>query len=312
MKQLQILIIFFLSTKLVTAQHSYIPLVNSGKYWFYNTYDGNDIPNQVNSYVIWFNSDSIISGKKYLRVFSSPLKGNHPCQFPPCFTPFTPYEFQGKELLGFITEDTLLKKVYFLPKHQFNENCLLTESELYNFGLNIGDTISECHKTQMGKNWTGSQNFGIIEASELADLYGKERKILNFTAPATNFGMLSLGPMQLIEGVGMNYYEPFSYALNTIFSGFCEGTIEDCNISTSLSVINKNDFWISPNPTPTIVKINGINKIQKIELIDMNGRRLEASQNNNELDLSNLPQGFYIILLTDYTNNRYYKQIVKI
>src|SRR5690606_7937594 len=127
MKHLLFTVIFILNITHSFAQQDYIPFVKPDKYWFYMTSNGADAnPPNVAAYAIWFQGDTIITNENYLKVYSSYLKGTHPCQFPPCFTPNIPYEFTGKNLIGFVTEDTINKLVYFLPKLPASGECIDT------------------------------------------------------------------------------------------------------------------------------------------------------------------------------------------
>jgi hypothetical protein len=301
MKPLSIILLLFTLSYLTKAQNGYIPYVTSDKYWFYDNYDA-DRPIKNSGYSIWFKGDTTIAAKNYMKVFHSDLKGSHPCPLPPCFSPNVPYEFLGKKLIGYVREDVLLKKVYYLPESESNASCSTSEYIIFDFGLKIGDKIPDCLQSHIVRIMKDKENVGSVVASENVLKYGKLRQTQTLVTPIAYPGLAYLGQIQLIEGIGITYYDPFPYNGYPVFSNFCEGSLSNCNIITSAYEINKIDFQITPNPTPDKVKISSINKIQKIELIDMDGKKIKANQIDGEVDLQHLSQGVYIISITDNFN----------
>ncbi len=269
-------------------------------------------PPNVAAYAIWFQGDTIITNENYLKVYKSYLKGTHPCQFPPCFTPNIPYEFTGKDLIGFVTEDTISKLVYYLPKLLSSGECIDTQFELYNFNLNIGDSISSCHLDQMSKNWSGSEDYGAIETSDFEFLFGQNRKVMTFHAPHSNAGLPHLSPMQLIEGIGMTYYDPFSYTPYTTFFDFCESQDNQCAILSNILEVQNNDITIYPNPTNGTIKIIGTERISNVTMLDLNGKAINYTMSNGEINLAGLQNGIYILKISDQENKSIFKKIMKL
>ncbi len=64
-------------------------------------------------------------------------------------------------------------------------------------------------------------------------------------------------------------------------------------------LINENDFIISPNPSMGIFTVKSNNKIQTIEIINLMGEKIYQSTNqqinNSQIDLSNQPNGIYLL-----------------
>ena len=59
-----------------------------------------------------------------------------------------------------------------------------------------------------------------------------------------------------------------------------------------------NGFTLSPNPTSGIVRIEGITAAETM-VCDVLGQLLKTAQNTNEIDLKGLPQGVYLLRVTD-------------
>ena len=87
------------------------------------------------------------------------------------------------------------------------------------------------------------------------------------------------------------------YALNTI------------EYTWGLEENNSDDFIIYPNPTDGVCYLQGSGKIEKLELLSLNGELISTSQ-TNLIDLSDLPSGIYFVrVLTANTNE--IKKVIK-
>ena len=312
MKRFAVFGALFLGINLLQSQQNYIPFVGQNKYWFYMTSNGADgNPHNLAAYSIWFAGDTVISNINYVKVNKSFLKGTNPCPFPPCFTPNLPYEFEeNNNIVGFIREDTIEKLVYYLPNYESIEECTNSEYELYNFNLNIGDSISSCHKKQMSKYYPISNSFGVIETSEIELLFKKNRRVQTFTVPSMKWGLPAFDTVKLIEGVGMTYFDPIYYTNDTKFMDFCEGSLAECNIISKIDFVKNVNLY--PNPTNGIIKLHGMENIMEIYLLDYNGIKRKLHFTNNEIDITDIHQGVYFIEVVDDNYNRQFKKIVKL
>jgi hypothetical protein len=95
----------------------YIPLVETNKTW--STL--NNMPDFQFTYWTKFSDDTIINGTRYNKVIISDTIPS------PAFSP-------NENIVGFVREDTIFKRVYFM-------NAIFQEGLIYDFGANIGDTI---------------------------------------------------------------------------------------------------------------------------------------------------------------------------
>lgn len=77
--------------------------------------------------------------------------------------------------------------------------------------------------------------------------------------------------------------------------------------SNENTVINKSKIY--PNPTNNKVVIESPYQIKSIKLTDINGRRIEAKQENNTIDLSKLANSMYIVQVETDSGLEYHKVI---
>lgn len=66
----------------------------------------------------------------------------------------------------------------------------------------------------------------------------------------------------------------------------------------SVNDVDRNRLMIYPNPTSGIVKIQSEQAVSKIEILDLNGRKLIQNTNTHSIDLSKLPKGVYLMRTT--------------
>ena len=66
--------------------------------------------------------------------------------------------------------------------------------------------------------------------------------------------------------------------------------------------LNKIDFVVYPNPTSSVVRFDGQQRVERVRIVDESGRSvLTQSENFNSLDVSRLSSGTYVIeLLTEF------------
>ncbi|MFY0629734.1 MAG: T9SS type A sorting domain-containing protein [Flavobacteriaceae bacterium] len=56
-----------------------------------------------------------------------------------------------------------------------------------------------------------------------------------------------------------------------------------------------NDYKIYPNPSSNFIKISGAENIKSITLLDLTGKVLKVIENKNEIGISELPRGIYLL-----------------
>ena len=66
--------------------------------------------------------------------------------------------------------------------------------------------------------------------------------------------------------------------------------------------ISQGKVSIYPNPVKDVVKVESTEKIEKVALFSLDGKKL-VEQNHNVLNISNLPKGIYL-LKADFTSGK--------
>ena len=75
---------------------------------------------------------------------------------------------------------------------------------------------------------------------------------------------------------------------------------------------NNANFALYPNPTKGIVNVKGANAVSNIQIFDLSGKKvLETSKLiDNQLDVSSLTSGLYMLRIQDANNNKEVKKLV--
>jgi len=116
----------------------------------------------------------------------------------------------------------------------------------------------------------------------------------------------------LVTSIETKSFSSGAIALNMIRSTEnCYGTNEiRINTRTGINEIEDIEIKIFPNPAQNKITLIHQSKINKIEIIDFNGiTKLKSNEDN--IDISSLPQGLYIIKLTNQEGGVIFKKIVK-
>ncbi|MBC7382757.1 MAG: T9SS type A sorting domain-containing protein [Bacteroidia bacterium] len=294
-----ILIITFALTSIkVHAQQPYkklIPTDNISKVWgfFYGvalgeTFTGSRL----------FPADTNIAGKSYRRY------GNN----------------------GFMREDSISRKVYFLPDDSSQQEFLL-----YDFSLNLNDSFYFNFKTTQTSrysNWYRLDSVYYDTITPFGRYYNylsERRKIFRFKSNYSQYRNL---PIFWVEGLGSNMTPLYSYdcfnrdtskfnSANGCFTSLLcvvEGVdlkfqaYPDCLKILHVSVkeiFSNMNMEMYPNPANELIHLsfkgNAI-KFISYEIKDINGRKIYQSNgifSNDAIDVSSLPNGFYLLYIKD-------------
>ena len=256
-KQLTLLVLVLLSIPCF----SIIKTIEKGKQ--YKVVKPMGLGNSITFYHI-LQCDTTIQNKDYIKLFESDSSGNL------------------LSYLGCLREDTLLEKIYFVPKDSINERVLI------DYNLNVGDSFT----------FSSSSSFvGTVDSIKFINIFGATRKVIYF-GPVLSF----------IEGVGCSFFGLNSNYLNNGLDAF--GYIsslnmlpENCFPLFNQNIIDNQTIEIYPNPTSQNIFIN-LNNIDieklKFSVFDMNGKKVNANfyPFNNQtysFDASKLPIGNYFI-----------------
>jgi hypothetical protein len=222
-------------------------------------------------------------------------------------------------VVGAIRDDTLQKKVYF---HDF-----INEIVLYDFSLNVGDTIFYDEPLDYYKT---------VEDISYININGQERKMLHLLNSLYSFNDY------WIEGIGSVYRYGLLYPLNpdivmdgstpyfgcfrhesTIYfdESVCQG---DCPCTDWLVTIRESinrdkEVTIFPNPTEknlTIDFANSLNQYNSYEIYSCSGRLILSQEifnkNQETINIEFLTKGtYYIKLIAENGNDNTMKFIKK-
>jgi hypothetical protein len=214
---------------------------------------------------------------------------------------------------GAIRSDHPNRKVYFYPANGTEEELL------YDFTLEVGDTV-QGHLY----SWWDSQDTVIAIDSVLVGEEFRKRWFINqwydiylIEGVGSTFGLIEPSPGEVIDAPG--------YAL-LCFRQDGEpqypDPATDCDLITSTPEDNLPQVEITVLPNPTTGKFKVQNEkckvsveVKRIEVVGIDGRLLqtrnpEPETRNPELDISNLPAGFYFINIY-FEDQSIVKKIIK-
>lgn len=209
------------------------------------------------------------------------------------------------ELVSFgIREDTL-GKVY---TRRYGANV---EEILYDFSLELNDTF----------HLAGSVQFDVYNVDSITINSGERRKRIQLKA-----GNYGFGPTW-VEGIGAVYSGPFwidnflfSDASTSLLCFYDDGELlypespMTCFEQSTVSAHNilPADISIYPNPMSDVLHItHEATPLRSISILNSIGVKVYESSYVQELDVSALNMGTYILLLEDDSGNVYSKKIVK-
>ena len=211
---------------------------------------------------------------------------------------------------GAIREDTIARKVYFL------ETGSTTEKLLYDFSLNVGDTVKTCITTLCMPGVVITQIDSVL-------INGNYRKQWTVERP----GCLFNDHGKIIEGIGstMGLLEQMvNFEWWGTLTCFSQDYINMYSIDTTICPLpiplnanylaNKiNNFIIFPNPSKNSITISQTEPtFNKYEIFSLNGKLVAESKitsNLQKVDLTGYAEGMYIVKLIG-TQKVEFKKIV--
>ena len=201
-------------------------------------------------------------------------------------------------LLGAYRNDG--NQVYYC---KWNGSAYDEEVLLYDYDLEEGDFFNDMDEHPMT----------VTSISYITDLNGVQRRKYEFS-----FFGLEDETEYWIEGVGSNkgfvnsgVYTPTDQG--AIFHLLCYHVDDDlifinpeynaCDIDNIDENSVEHGISIYPNPTNGIFRISNVDplSIQKVEVVDMLGRIVASTKNTDEIDVSSLSEGQYIVKIYSET-----------
>lgn len=280
MKKLIFAFLFFNSFSSFSQSNIYHPFPDSNAVWNeeFDYFDYHPTPMSIDYYSLTISGDTTINGTLYHKLIIPYV--NH-YNVPPYFS--SQNVTQGYN--GAIRQDINVKKVFFVAAHDS------VETLLYNFNLNIGDTIPD----SLGCFITVNSIDSILIGSDY-----RKRWIISGTTQ----------PVEIIEGIGgtrglhntwLCYLDGFSTNLNCFQQNgttHFPNSSSVCNlINSGIEVSNRNSLIeVLPNPihTSAIFKTKIIfDQLRIYNSLGICVRNLQIETADLYFDRGSLPNGIY-------------------
>lgn len=227
----------------------------------------------------------------------------------------TTYPNYDSAYYGAMREDIAAKKVFFRGKDWSSELLL------FNFDLKVGDTIKGWYTLDS----LPSSTYFLVKRITMGRYNSNskgDRRIFELEA----FGLPTWATFQsysglLYEGIGFGkglFKSPINsskYKRQFRQSCFYDGVVEtqNCESLTGVEDINNSliGFTLYPNPTNATLTIKGDMRISKLVVYQSNGLKVLESTVTENLDVSSLPQGLYLLEIIDDRGNRQVRKFEK-
>ncbi len=295
-----ITLLLFTFISLAGFGQAYQPLPTSNAMWRENSYGFQC--SCCSDYQYTITGDTVINMLTYHKLqktgvnFLEDVTGN-------C----TSNAYNANQYKGCFRNDSTNKLVYFIDAFTSNETVL------YDFNLSIGDTVPPSPL-----NFNG--NFvNIVTDIDTVFLGGVNRK--RFKLDSCWFEQL-----YYIEGIGSTYgllsptmcpFEGF-YNLqcftNNSLPVYPNSTTSCSSVIANIESVETHQFSISPNPTSGALFITTTLDSYDISVFNSLGQIIQKKKNHSNstfLDISNLPEGVYLIQFSDNNNVLYKETIIR-
>lgn len=92
----------------------------------------------------------------------------------------------------------------------------------------------------------------------------------------------------------------------SLFDSF---TVVKDNATANTSVLKSAQVTVAPNPASDVIRINGVTA-DKVELFSMDGDLVKMERSSNEMNVSSLPVGMYVVKITS-GNDLFFSKVMK-
>jgi hypothetical protein len=241
-------------------------------------------------------ADTSISGTIYKKIFNEPSSAWGSCLIQPNGT----FTYFPKNYVGALRQDSFQKKIFFLPRDSSSEQLL------YNFNLQVGDTIPTLFYVSPPSNI----KFSIVASidSFVSNTINYKRYHLNiFDSIQQQFflgnswieGIGSDGGLfhqiynRFTMGAGEQSLTCFSTNGNTIFPIFSQ---TDCDMINSINHFYEINISAYPNPASEFITIRSFSTTSYTILSIQSQPLLSGTaQPNQSISISQLPNGIYFL-----------------
>lgn len=266
------------------------PFLEPNKYWIYQSYNTNDVPQSIGASALTIGKDTVVNAIEYKQIIEFQLDGSHNCQFPPCFEPHYPYELISNGIpIALMREDQEEGKLYVISE----EHCSNGEENLmYDFDLMIGDSIINCLRESMVL--IDEQDRGIVEEYGVENLFNQDRQIQYTTGLVDPLGLAFWDTVRIIQGIGHEWLGILGDSSSKLID-VCY--VANCDIlSSTKEPIDHQLIHIYPNPTSDKLMISDelSNNGYAFRIFSSFGIEISAgTSSGNSIDVSLLPEGYY-------------------
>ncbi len=178
----------------------------------------------------------------------------------------------------------------------------MQEYILFNFNLKVNDKVL----VPLGLTQNNSSEYKVVGIDTINLPDGKHKR---FTYLET--GGLQQKSFTLIEGIGCTdepfkvYYrtaDPVFYLLNSYTGRQCQYKFNDtcppnpCTFVSKIESPQKPDIKIYPNPCGEQLQLNSAETFQ-YQLLNTLGQPIQTGTCQNQIDMSELPKGLYLLVL---------------
>ena len=294
MKKTVIILVSFFLTEVAICQN-YYPLPESNVIWQVSWGESGCFEyGWFDNYQYSISGDTLINSINYHKIERS---GYFECYAAP-LNPFIGY-------LGAFRNDIENKKVWVVPRDSLNEMLL------YDFDLNIGDTIKG-YLYIVSESQFGLPNTAVINNIDSIEIGANFRKRWHYQ------GSSPFWSGTIIEGIGCEFglldglcammdnngdLNCFSIDNQTLYPN---SSPEPCELTTSIldsETETENSIFCYPNPTKKTIQVSGIQKsnIHSFKLYDPFGRLLDKNtfRSNQVINLENRKNGIYYLEFLD-------------
>ena len=182
---------------------------------------------------------------------------------------------------------------------------------LYDFSANVGDTLRIGYVAEeiILDSISIEQIGGVdrrkywfeLEYGFLGEPYAIETWIEGI---GSSFGLLWSGS----EGIVGGYYSALCFHQNGELV-WQNPEYDACTV-TAIKENKDSDIFIYPNPANNLVHINGV-EAAEVQVYNALGQVVKTVRGTNDIDVSGLAEGVYLLRMTDKEGNSYLEKIVK-
>ena len=258
-----------------TQAQEYVPMIQEGNEWC--TLEAivcKDTEGHYNTLVNWLSGDTLINEVRFTKVMET-LNGEG-----------SPYQV------------ALLREEDGKVWETYNGN---SEILLYDFTANVGDSLV-----------CGYGDYFVLDSISIEQIGGVDRKKFWFGLEY-DFTGEPYAMETWIEGIGSDLgllYCGSYYFCGGYYRALCfhqDGELiwqnpeYDACVITSVEEINDKVISVYPNPAMETVTIDGV-EASEVQIYNALGQLVKTVRNSNEVSLGGLPQGVYMVRITDAEN----------